>query len=328
MATATAPRLKDMMAVSKDSKVKKLGFITWYSTPDQDVSLRRLRRLGGLAGLPVEMFPKDIRAADAFKRTVRGQAGIKRDGSVVTETDVRDVLENSEDIIYQVTRVVRDAEERVVIYEAALRVWFSKVTGEIGYKPLGDVPKSEVLPIMQEIDEEFEAKGKTVTGAKVRSIVRNYIKGEFDEQMGVHGLSGEPLGGADGRRGAPYFVLVKFEAELESLSMLLEKLYEPEGRAYLRTTAMADGRSEREMVRAAHTANCVEEMEAAIVDAAKLLQGERKRDVRTNVEEFHWNRLAQFRRRAAQYADVLKEEQDEVNAKLGLLNKQLRKLTG
>jgi len=326
MTTMTTPRLKDMVAVSKDSKVKVLGYIAWYSTPDQDVSLRRLRRVGGLSGLPVEMFPRDIRAADAFKRTVRGQAGMRREGSVVTETDVRDVLENGEDIIYQVTRVVRDAEERVVIYEAALRVWFSKVTGEIGYKPLGDVPKSEVLPIMQEIDEEYEAKGKTVTGAKVRAIVRNYLKGDTDEKSGVEGLSAEPLGGADGRRGSPYFVLAKYADRLESLAMMLEKLYAPEGRAYLRTTAMADGRSEREMVRAAHTSNCVEEMEQAIKDAAKLLHGDRKRDVRSNVAEYHWNKLASFRSRAKQYAAVLNAEQDEVNDRLELLNKQLLKL--
>lgn len=333
--TATTPRvLRGKVAVAKDSGVKPLGYICWFSVPDEDVSLRRVKNKWGMAGLDIGVLPKDPRAVDAFKRAVRNQQGIRRDAQAgtVTETVVHDVLENADDVIYQLTRVVRDEAEQVVEYPKAMKVWYSKVTGELDFRPLKEerpelrIKKVDLLPIMDAIQFDFEQASKKITGAKVRTLVRQYIRETSDEQSGVVGLSGENL---RGKAGGVYFVLARYEEQLESLSEFLDELYTP-GRAYMHMVPLADGASERELIRRHHTTNCVTEMEAAIGEVRDLLTADRTspgtRAIRSNVAQHHWNKLQQFRRRAAEYANVLTEEQEELNAHMELLNRQLQKL--
>jgi hypothetical protein len=251
----------------------------------------------------------------------------------ITETDVRDVLENEQDVVYQVSRVVRDLNERVVDYPKALRVWFSKVTGDIKFKPLGEVPRSEVLPIMEGIQDAFDKNAKTVTGSKVRTLVRHYIKDESDtgwvhEKTGKRygqqvGLSGENL---RGKAGGVYFVLAKYEDQIEALAQMLDQLYKPHGRAYLMHVPLADSATEREMIRRRHVANSIEGMDEAMSDVRNLLREGREREVRENVVKHHYQVLERMRRRAAQYNEALREEQEDVEARMDLLHKQLRKL--
>jgi hypothetical protein len=327
MPTMTPSSLDGMIAVSKDSKVKPLGYICWFSVPDETVGLRRVKRIWGLSGLPTEVLPKDQRAVNAFKRAVREQERLgtfTEPGSMVrTETDVRDVVETEEDVVYQISRVVRDRNEREVDYPKALRVWFNKQTEDMSFKPLGGVSRADVLPIMESIQALFDANAKSITGAKVRTLVRQYIKDDDDEGTGMVGLSGENL---RGKAGGVYFVLAKHAEKLEGIAEFLNELYEPHGRAYLYTVPLADSKSEREMIRAAHSANLLAEMESAMSGAAALLREGRDRSIRTNVAQHHWNRLQRFKRRAAEYATALREEQDDVTEHLRLLHKQLDKL--
>lgn len=326
-ATTSPPKLKGLTAVSKDSKVKPLGYIVWFSVPDENVSLRRLRRVWQLAGLDPAPLPKDQRAVNVFKRAVRDleKSGTFSDAKtgLKTETDVRDLLENSEDVIYQVTRVVRDEKDQLVEYPKAVRFWFSKVTGEIGFKPLEGFPRAQALELAEQVQAEFDANQSTVTGAKVRTLVRHYIKDDADEQAGLVGLSGESL---RGKAGGVYFILARHAQQIESLAECLDELYQPSGRAYLYSVPLADGKSEREMIRARHVANTISEMESEMQEVSNLLREGRERDVRSNVAAHHWAKLQQFRRRAAQYADALREEQDSLTDHLEVLNRQLKKL--
>lgn len=327
MPVATTPqRLKGMTAVSKDSKVKPLGYIIWFSVPDENVSLRKLRKVWQLAGLDPAPLPRDQRAVNVFKRAVRD---LEKTGTFTdqktglrTETDVRDLLENADDVIYQVTRVVRDSKEQLVEYPKAIRIWFSKVTGEIGFKPLEGFPRSQALDLASHIQDEFERNQTTVTGAKVRTLVRHYIKEDSDEQSGVVGLSGENL---RGKAGGVYFVLARYADQIESLAECLAELYS-QGRAYLYAVPLADSKTEREMIRQRHVANTIEEMEAEMQDVSNLLREGRDRGVRSNVASHHWNKLQAFRRRAAQYAEALHDEQESLQDHLEVLNRQLKKL--
>jgi hypothetical protein len=336
MPTATPQRLTGMVAVSKDSKVKPLGYVCWFSVPDESVKLSRLRRIWQLAGLDPKPLPKDQRAVNAFKRAVREQEKLGTFTDSATglrvETDVRDVLENAEDVIYQITRVVRDKDNRAVEYPKALQVWYSKVKDEIDFKvivPKGVDPKAAnltrqaLLGVMESVQELFDANTKAVTGAKVRTLVRSYVKNDEDETLGSVGLSGENL---RGKAGGVYFVLAKHADKLESLADFLDELYEPQGRAYLYTVPMADGATEREMIRRAHVANTVAEMDEEMEAVRQLLRDGRDREVRSNVKSHHWNRLQALRRRAAEYAEALKDEQEDLTTRLDVLHNQLRKL--
>lgn len=325
MATATPTRPKKMIAVSKDSKMPVLGHIVWFSVPDEDVSLRRARRLWQLAGLDPKPLPKETSDINAFKRAVRQAEGrVTTDEGHVIETDVRDIPTNDATITYQVSRVVKDRENKVVDYPKALLVWFNKQTNVIDFSPLGEVPRREVLSLMESIQARFEENGKSITGAKVRGLVRSFIKDDDDEQAGMVGLAGENM---RGKAGGVYFVLAKFSDQLEGLADFLTELY-PNGRAYLYTVPMADGASEREMIRRQHAANSIAEIESAIGEARELLREDRKREVRDNVRSHHFRKLERLRRHAGQYADALQEEQDDLNAHLDVLNRQLRQLLG
>lgn len=344
-ATATPQRLRGMVAVSKDSGVKPLGYVVWFSVPDEDVSIRKLRSTWGVAGLPMEPLPKDQKAVNAFQRAVRAQQGVFRDeqSGTITETDVRLVVETEQDMVYQVSRVVRDLAERQVDYPKALKVWFSKETEDITFRPMGETPKRDVLPIMEAIQSAFEAAGKTVTGAKVRTLVRNFIRETPGEGWRaddgkvygqVFGLSGENL---RGKAGGVYFVLAKYATELEALAECLYELYNPKGRAYLHIVPMADGKSERELIRAHHVANTLEECNDAISEARRLVKGvivesdgtERARDrrPRENVVRHHGEALSRMKRRVAEYSEVLKAEQEDIADRMSILDTQIDKLT-
>lgn len=327
MTTATAPQsLSGMVAVSKGSKVKPLGYIVWFSVPDRPVNIKTLRKHWLLAGLDPKPLPKDPRALYLFKRAMRSQEGKVRqaDGTDV-QTEVVDVLENGDQSIYQISRVVRDRDERVVDYPKAMRVTFTKTTEDIGFDALGEVKRADLFPMMESIQDHFEQSAKEITGRKVRTLVRDYLKDDSDEEGGKVGLSGENL---RGKAGGVYFVAAKYLDDLEGIEQALSALYEADGGVYgLSAVPLADGQSEREMIRAHHVANSVAETKEAIADVAKLLRDDRKAAVRSDVYAHHYRRLQALRRRDAEYAKILREEQEEITDITSMLSKQLDKLS-
>jgi hypothetical protein len=340
--------LKGMVAVSKDSKVKPLGYIVWSSVPMEDVSLSRVIRRWGMAGLDPQPLPRDPRAVDAFKRAVRDEekAGTYVDDKTGTkvETDIRLVLENNEDVIYQVTRVERDTSDERVLYSGAVKVWFSKASETVGFKALEGANRPTVVAIMDSIQTRVDQNAKRITGAKVREMVRDYIvnvhdEGRVDEKTGKTygnqvGLSGTPIGGP---RQSIYFVLERHRRTLDALAEFLNSLYKPEGRAFLYYAPMADGASERELIRRSFMTTIMEELEEEIATVADLLRpvnpndtsgDARKRGVREDVMKHHYGKLDQLKRKLGEYQGALKSEVGDVETRMEVLNRQLRKLLG
>lgn len=325
----------DMIAVSQESvekgEVKPLGFITWFTVPDEPVKLNKLKKQWILAGLDPRVLPGDPKAKDTFKRAMREQETRERyfDNAArqwyVTETTVKDVVETPEECVYQINRVVRDTGEKVVEFPKAMLVIFNKATLEIKFKKLGDISRAELLPMMEAITAYYEANAKTITGGQLRTVVRRYIADDFDEQSNTVGLSGENM---RGKAGGVYLVLAKYHGDLKALARFLSEIHD-NNRAYLYNVPLADGASERELVRRHHTANTVKEIQSEIHAVRELLKGRDEPDrraVRSNVIEHHMTKLQMLRRRAAQYTEVLKEEQEDIESMAEMLGKQLRAL--
>ena len=329
-ATSTPHALKNMVAVPSDDKtVKKLGRVCWFSVPDRPVSARRVRAKWRTAGLEEKLrtLPKNDgpKASDVFKRAVRGQVARHRanDGTV-TETDVRDVDETPDEILYQVTRVVRDKTEQRILYQAGVRVWFNKATDDWGGKPMtevdGSVSRREGLAILDAIDEMVEQLSETVTGSKVRTLVRDYLQDTTNEKDGVYGLSGINL---RGKAGGVYFVPEKYLEQVEGLAEFLGELYAEPGVGFLYSLPMADARTEREIVRQQLKLESVADIEEATARVRNLLRGDRDRAVRDDVKD-HWRaELSKLKRRAAEYEQVLGDEQTDVLAHIAVLDKQI-----
>jgi hypothetical protein len=321
--TKTPQRLQGMVAVGKGSKVKLLGFITWFSIPQDPVKISALRKAWVLAGLDPTPLPRDQRAADVFKRAMRGQEGrITNPDRTITQTDVVDVVNSEEEIVYQISRVVRDADNKVVDYPKALRAVFSKAHETIAFKPLGGVSRDDVLPMMNGVQDYYDQNAKTVTGNKVRGIVRNFIQADSDEQSHRVGLSGENM---RGQAGGVYFVLERYSEELDGLAQALDELY-PASRAYLYSVPLADGATERELIRRHHVASSLDDAKKAIADVAKLLRSDRLVDVRGDVRAHHWGKLHGMKRRVAMYGQALKDDEAEVQDVMTMLERQLNKL--
>jgi hypothetical protein len=321
----TTPKsIQGLVAISEESGIKPLGYLTWFSVPDQSVSLRTLKKTLALNGLPIGLAPKDTKAIHVFKRAMREEEGIRKDDStgVITETDVAQVMEDFQFCIYQISMLERDQQERVVEYPKALRVIFNKQTEEIDYNLLGGAPGGKVIEMQERIEDFYAKNAQKVTGARVRSVVRNYIKDEPDEGRNVDGLSGENM---RGKAGGIYFVPAKHADALAALSNMLHELYK--GHAYLHAVPLADGATERELVRRHHTANTREEMIEAIAEVRKLASSDRERAPRSDVVANQWSKFHAMRRRAASYKELLDDEAEEIETMGEMLKKQLDRLT-
>ena len=173
-----------------------------------------------------------------------------------------------------------------------------------------------------QIQDWYDANTTSVTGAKVRGIVRGYLRNQPDDEREIFGLSGENL---RGKGGGIYFIPAKHRDELDSLAAMLDELYS-DHRAYLHYVPMADGASERDIIRRHHIANTRSEMAEAIAATKALIQAERDRGLRSNVVAHHRANFRQLERRTREYAAILQDEHDEINMMARVLSKQLDKL--
>ena len=319
----TTPKsIQGVVAIGDDSKLKPLGYLTWFSVPDESVNLRALKKALALNGLPPSLAPKDTKAKDVFKRAMREQEGRRRVEEVIHETDVVQISEGSDDIVYQISTVVRDLDNRQVDYPKAIRVIFSKATDEIAFQKLEGVTGTEYLAMSNAIQDYFDKNATKITGARVRTVVRNYIRDESDETRNVEGLSGENL---RGKAGGIYFIPAKHAEQVGALSEMLHELYK--GRAYLHAVPLADNASEKELIRRHHVANAREEIKEAMSEVRGLLSAERERAPRSDVIANHWSRFKALQRRAAEYQSILGDEQEEIEDMARMLQGQLRKLS-
>lgn len=325
MAKPTTPAaLKGKVAVSKDSGINIAGYLTWFSIPDDSVPLRRLKQHLAVNGLPMSLAPKDTSPIHIFKRAMREQEGRhKLESGLIRENTVAQVVETPDDCVYQISSLKRDLEERVVEYPKAMRVIFNKKTEQIGFNPLGGVPRSELLDMMEAIQDFYDKNGTRVTGARVRTVVRNYLRDEEDEKREIEGLSGINL---RGKAGGIYFVLARYLVQLEAVGVMLDELYG--GRAYLHFVPMADGASEKEIIRRHHVANARQELKEAIAEVKGLLSHDRERAPRSDVVAAKFAQFQALQRRAAKYNEVLDDEIAEIEDMGAILKKQLDKLGG
>lgn len=319
---ATTPKgIKGVVAVSEGSGITILGRIVWFSVPDESVSLRSLKKNLALHGLPPSLAPKDTKAINVFKRAMREHEGRTRTNGHYLDTDVALVNETADDCIYQISRLKRDLDEKVVDYAKYLRVIFNKHTEDVNFNILPGAPRAEVIPMQEMIQDFMDKNAAKVTGAKVRGIVRNYLREEADEQRGIEGLGGENL---RGKAGGIYFVPERHAGQVVALSEMLNELYK--GRGYLHAIPLADGKGERELVRAHHVSNVQQEMTEMVGELRGLLSPDRERQPRSDVVANKWAQFRTLQRRAAAYTNILQEDVAEIQAKAAIVKQQLDKL--
>lgn len=313
---------RNVVAVTPGGAITRemiVGYVAWFTMPDEDVSVARLRGVWAANGLSPDGLPKGVKPLHVFQRAVRSIEGIRRNGRD-TEIKVDEVEDTPNECVYQVTKLVRDHTERLIEHPKAMRVVFKKypdIPGkdpEIEFNRLGDVPQRELLPYQEAITEFYDRNSTKLPGHKIRSLVRTILTRQ---------LQGENL---KGKSGGVYFIPVSGKDTLEGLGEALTDLFK--GKAFLHMLPLANDKDQREMVKERHISNSMDEIDELLKKTTAAVRTPRERSVRSDLIENLWTDHQRIKARGEQYAQFLDDTSAELADKLDILKAQIRKLEG
>lgn len=302
--------LQKMLAVEGGALKKDMlaGTITFSTVPDRPVSATKLLRLAQSEGLDTNRIPREQSTTHAFQRAVRSVETRRRNGANTdAEVKVDEVADNPTECVYQVTRLLRDREDRVIEFPPGMRVVFAKDTETISFDPFRAEHYDAVKHLTNDIQHAYDEGANKVTGYKVRELLRGFMQD----------FHATPLR----RTGSVYFVPIEAADTLEALARVLDKLYGPD--AELVMIPVADSKGTRELVEKHHVFHVnalADEMVAEVTNYIK--KGRIRPDKMGNIVAQR-KQMGAYR---ASYEDIIGNQQREVTEKLSILDEQLEKL--
>lgn len=161
---------------ARTTKLTQLGVAATYSHPDDPVPASKLMRSIAKHELDefVDAFPGTRTGTDIFRSACRSVETRRKNG-VTVEIKVDEVTHDSNECVYQVTRMVRDHANKLIEHPKAMTLVYSKATETIDVRKLEDY--KELTGVEEAIREDFErnTKGKTIAGQKVRNGIRDVM---------------------------------------------------------------------------------------------------------------------------------------------------------
>lgn len=296
-----------------------IGFYTLFHVPDAPVSAAKAHRLWVSEGLPPHLVPNAREMKHAFmaacksietrKRPEKGSANSGR----MTEVKAAMVLENADEVIYQITHHVRDPENSVINHPKQMRVVFDKTYETIEWESLDKRLNEDTLDDLgHSIERHFSANQTKLPGPRIRSAVR----GLMQDLDGVNVRK---------RAGGVYFVPKDGAKDLEALGRILTELYpDHEGELHLIPCANADG--EKEMIERHFNVNVTTEVDELMAEVTEALTGNGDRRMRKDRVNNILQRRQQLAQHRGRYQKVLDTELEEVGEKVDLLDEQLTSL--
>lgn len=286
-----------------------LGNFATYTHPDDAINATKLIRAVAQHNLDafVDLFPQVRSSTHVFQSACRSVESSRGTGSV--EVQVDEVVNDSVEIIYQITRMVRDKKQRVIEHPKAMTLAFDKALERIDVRQLEDYDALRGLE--DAIRSHFKANTKTVHGQKIRNAVRDVIL---------------RIGGQNVRRkaGGLYFVPQEWTSDrgreetlpiLDSLADLLHTLYGDRGDFYVIPAPDTDYM--REMVGKHFQINALRESGDVLERAVQRVRaGKSTRGVRS---DFKVNLINDYRRLAGaldQFEQMVGVERTEIEANL------------
>lgn len=317
--------MKDSMLTLMDgSKLKPkqvLGFITIQTIPEAPVSGTKLKKLWAAEGLDPKLIPDVRRPTDVFAQACRSVEGKRGTAANPSEVKVDEVSNDADFRIYQITRLVRDQNKRVIDHPKAMRLVLDKGGADGGAKaadcidvqPLDKTTFGELAGLADAVLDYYNKNLTTVPGQKIRNALRDYMK---------------LLGGENMRRGSGgvYFVPSSGSDTLEALNRVVETLYR--GKADLHFWPQPNTAACQQMLARHHASNVVAECDEMIAKLTERLKsvGNGRQKVR---KDFMTNMMQQRRElgaRRKQYAAILGEEVKTLAGHFDTLDDQIEKL--
>jgi hypothetical protein len=311
---------KNVVAVTPGGRITMdhiLGFYALFTVPDAPVSATKLSALWAAEGLPAGAVPAVRKPVHGFQIACRSVETRAREGARhEEEIKVDEVLETRETMDYQITRMVRDRDERVIEHPKAMRVTFHKDTDAITWDMLDRRKKvaDELNAIGEAIRKHYEKNGKKVPGSRVRAAVRVVM---------------QSVGATNVRRrsGGVYFVPKDGKEELDSLGRVLEGLYDDEAELHLIFAANAEG--ERALIEKHFTTNVSEELDELMAEVTGVLNGtshQKGQRIRKDRVDNMLSKRTMLGQAREKYAALLDTNLSEVAGKIELLDDQLEAL--
>lgn len=275
-----------------------LGYQVLCSLPDIDLDAGLVRIACTQYGFDPDVFVTAPQPTDDFRAacaSLRQRLG-KGHGRVQILSD--EVENGPERVSYQVTRVVWNLAERMVVHEKGLLIEFSKATGEITSRKL-DKFDPNLAQLVKCVQDRIEAAANTVRGRKFRHAVRDQILA----------LGGQRLLPDTG----VYFVPADWDGltlgSLVKVESLVSSLYGERGRFYI--LPVRDEVVERDALSIVIGANLAEAMDRVAARAMQRVSEGTERAVRADL-------LANlYGERAAVLADVLRLHAGGLTPELG-----------
>jgi hypothetical protein len=291
--------------------------LTISSVPDRGVKLSRLRKQWLGEGLDITLVPEERKPVNVFQEACRmvatGKRGVPSDNRV-TEI-LSELVTNSEgECVYQITRAVKDKEQRIIEHPKAMRMVYKKPTGTIECEPLDAESFRALRDVEQKVRDHFDANVKTVPGAHVRSAVRETLL-----SLGATRVA---------NAASVYFVPISGYSTVEALQRVLEDLYH--GDAYIHCIPWLDTQATREIVEKHHTMDVKDQCATEVAEIRNRLTttGSGAPKVRSDYVANKINARRALARRVKEYEDLLGGEVASIKESMSMLDDQLERLMG
>jgi hypothetical protein len=180
MSTAQAARPRSAREYDTfDSKIH-CGVLLVSRVADKTYDGDEFGRLWRAEGLDEGFLPAPPNSVHAFRNACRSvETRRAKDSGKRVEIKVDQAVRNGTECVYQLTRMVRDEQERVIEHEKELRVVYTAAKAQAGVDPI-EVDRfhsSELDTTLRAIEARIRArydfdKGR-IPGAKVRELLRD-----------------------------------------------------------------------------------------------------------------------------------------------------------
>jgi uncharacterized protein DUF6744 len=289
-----------------------LGFVALSQVPNTPQSAAKLRRLWLAEGLDESLVPKQRKPVNSFQAACRSVETRRTESLKVHEVKVDEVLENEAECVYQVTRMVRDKDHKLIDHPKGMRLTFNKRTGTIETDPLDKATFKELEGLDAAIREEFERNSSKVPGSKLRRAIRATLRDHHATLIQNKGV---------------FFVPKAGKPALDSIQNVLRGLYGDDGPAELYVIPCANDEGEKEMVAKHFTANVADQIDKLLAEITMRLRSDDS-VLRKDRRESMVGERRRIKEGTERYRNMLDDKLLVLAEKERLLDNGLEKLLG
>ena len=320
-------RSGQVIALTDDSIEQVLGHLVFYGLPETRINYTDLTRAWQTQPLLDRgLLPREPTAAVVFTAACRSLETKRGGGAGRVEVKVDEALRTPDEVVMQVTFLVRDKSSRLVEHPKAVRFTLNRHLATIRAERLGggshhNLTTADGEPVLvpdaQELIDRvrayFTQHNQSVGSDVFRAMVRNQLRASSAESVR--------------ESGGVYFVPRRHRPILDALAAIVADL--TVGRGEFHRIPLADDTEQRAMVRRHFVTNCVGELDRQIGQLGQVLRARVEgapvgdKAVATLIRDA--NRLRGVQ---TEYADLLHDELGELDARTQLLTSQLRQLMG